>query len=133
MGGESSTGVVRSTGLVIHFQCQSQKLVMSAASGESVNGPRFEISDRGKEIIVQLLEDRRRLEELKTHINQLRMEFDGGVEQKTAIYQAERERHKLTDKEGKKEDKLANEFDLSNEIIQDNDVLRSFVPEYFPQ
>ncbi|CAH9095622.1 unnamed protein product [Cuscuta europaea] len=103
---------------------------MSAAS---VNGPRFEISDRGKEIIVQLLEDRRRLEELKTYIDQLRMEFDGRVEQKTAIYQAEKERHKLIDKEEKKEDKLANQFDLSNEIIQDNDALRSFVPEYFPQ
>ncbi|CAH9085430.1 unnamed protein product [Cuscuta epithymum] len=104
---------------------------MSASSG-CVNGPRREICGRGKKIILKLLEDRRKIEELTIYLDELRMAYDGRVEQKIAMYQAERKRHNLKDEEQKKEDTLANQFDLCDEIIQDNDALRSFLHDYFP-
>ncbi|CAH9113084.1 unnamed protein product, partial [Cuscuta europaea] len=100
-----------------------------SSSTASVNGPRRQISERGKEIIYQLLTARRRIQQLTTYINNLRMIYNMSDEHKTAMYQAEQERHNVIDQEQRMEVILANQFDLSGAIIRDNMALQSLIPE----
>ncbi|CAH9071207.1 unnamed protein product [Cuscuta europaea] len=104
---------------------------MSSSTG-FVNGPRRQISECRKVIILQLLADRRRIQQLTTYINNLRMIYNMSDDHKTAMYHAEQERHNMIDQEQAKETILANQFDLSDAILSDNIALQSFVAEYFP-